>query len=274
MDRRLSLIEELDDFFRLRHKTERVAVKEEALSDVVTYIYSHPIISKFLSDIDIQFKSKKLFVEALTHTSFVNEQTNYSFLSFERLEFFGDSLFNFLVSDFLIENFPDLKEGPLSRFRGAVVNEGSMAELARSISLGPCLLLGKGEIKSGGQNKDAILADSLEALFGAAFLDQGFEVTKKLFYKILEAFENKSCLPYISMDRLESFDPKSSLQEKTMSLYKEVPVYRAKKFDDELFQVDILISGKKILSTKHRSKKKAEKFLAKEILKKELYLLP
>ncbi len=273
MSVRLSLIEELDDFFKLRH-TQKDIAKDEALSDVIAFIYSHPVTSKFLSDIDIQFKSEKLFVEALTHTSFVNEQANFPFLSFERLEFFGDSLFNFFVSDFLIENFPDLKEGPLSRFRGAVVNEGSMAELARSISLGSCLLLGKGELKSRGHDKDAILADSLEAVFGAVFLDQGFEGAKKLFYSILEIFENKNCLPYISMERLENFDPKSLLQEKTMSLYKEVPEYRAIKFDDELFQVDILIGGKQILSTKNRSKKKAEKFLAKEILKKELYLLP
>ena len=273
MDNCLSLIEELDDFFKLRN-TVRGITKEEALRDAVSLIYSHPVISKFLLGLDVQFNSEKLFVEALTHTSFVNEQSNYPFLSFERLEFFGDSLFNFLVSDFLIKNFPSLKEGPLSRFRGAVVNEGSMAELARSISLGSCLLLGKGEIKSGGYNKDAILADSLEALFGAVFLDQGFEGTKKLFYKILEVFENKNCLPYISMERLENFDPKSLLQEKTMSLYKEIPEYRSVKFDDELFQVDILIGGKEILSTKHKSKKKAEKFLAKEILKKELYLLP
>jgi len=273
VDRSLSLIEELDGFFKLRHGLKNT-VKEEALSEAVALIYSHPVISKFLLDIDVQFKSEKLLVEALTHTSFVNEQANYPFLSFERLEFFGDSLFNFFVSDFLIKNFPTLKEGPLSRFRGAVVNEGSMAGLARSISLGSCLLLGKGELKSDGQNKDAILADSLEALFGAVFLDQGFEGTKKLFYKILEIFENKNCLPYISMERLESFDPKSLLQEKTMSLYKEIPVYKATKFDDEIFQVDIFICGKEILSTKNKSKKKAEKFLAKEILKKELYLLP
>ena len=130
MDTGISLTEDLDDLLKSRCGSSDTT--SEGLDDIFNSIYSHPKVASFLSGIDIQFKNKKLFVEAVTHTSFVNEQTKHSFHSFERLEFFGDSLFNLFVSDFLMEKFPSLNEGPLSRFRGAVVNEGSKAELARA----------------------------------------------------------------------------------------------------------------------------------------------
>jgi len=265
-EKKNTLVEEL-----IERSLDKLAVREQSLNCILDFVFSHPFVSELLSS--YTFKNKKLLFEALTHTSFVNENSELSLSSNERLEFFGDSIFNCLVSDYLMSHFPELNEGSLSRFRGAVVNEQSMAEISRMLKLGRCLFLGKGELKSNGGEKDALISDSLEALFGAIYLDSDFDHCRSFFHRLLECYEKENGRPYICLERLERFDPKSLLQEKTMSLYKEVPHYKSSYCDDELFYVEVYIQGKKILSTKNKSKKKAEKNLAKEVLKKELYIL-
>jgi len=262
-----TLVEELVD-----RSLQKVAVDQQSLDCITDFIFSHPWISNLFTSFSYTWKNKNLLVEALTHTSFVNENNERLFVSNERLEFFGDSIFNCLVSSYLMGHFPELNEGQLSRFRGAVVNEQSMAELSRVLDLGRCLLLGKGELKSNGGDKDALISDALEAFFGALYLDGGFEECFSFFDKLLELYERKNGKAYICFERLENFDPKSLLQEKTMALYKEIPQYKSFQSDCD-FRVDLYIMGKKILSHEDKSKKKAEKFLAKEVLKKELYIL-
>src|SRR5690625_2773618 len=120
-----------------------------------------------------QFRDEALLVEALTHRS-AQSRNN------ERLEFLGDSALNFVIADELFQRCPQESEGTLSRLRASLVNRSSLAELARELQLGEFLRLGSGEIKSGGHRRESILADTLEAVIGAAYLDGGFKACRAL----------------------------------------------------------------------------------------------
>lgn len=160
-----------------------------------------------------RFTRAELLQQALTHRS-------YSAQHNERLEFLGDGVLNCVVGHLLYARFPQLPEGRLSRLRSNLVNQQSLHEVARKLHLGECLLLGEGEVKSGGRERPSILADALEALFGAAFLDGGFEAAHGLIAGLFE-------------DRIAAIDPslqgkdaKTGLQEWLQSRRHALPVYR------------------------------------------------
>lgn len=149
---------------------------------------------------------------ALTHRS-AGSNNN------ERLEFLGDSILGFVIADYLYERFPNQKEGVLSRFRANMVNQGTLAELARSFNLGGYLILGTGELKSGGFTRDSILSDAFEAIIGALAKDQGIEACRNwvlnLFAERLEKLTLNSKIK----------DPKTRLQELMQSKGLELPIY-------------------------------------------------
>ena len=126
--------------------------------------------------LEYQFHSKDLLDEALRHSSYVNEQPGSDLRDNERFEFLGDAVLNLIVGHILMDRYPHLKEGGLSRTRANLVNETQLAIMARSINLGPCLQLGKGEIQTNGMEKNSILAGAFEALMAAVYLDGGFKV--------------------------------------------------------------------------------------------------
>lgn len=160
----------------------------------------------------ITFNNPQLFVNALTHRS--ASSTNN-----ERLEFLGDSILGFVIAQKIYELFPEASEGVLSRLRASLVNQGSLAELARKHKLGDYLLLGSGELKSGGFRRDSILSDALEAIIGALYNDQGMDVCQPW---ILQLFEEK--LADLSMNNWQK-DPKTQLQELMQSRKMELPDY-------------------------------------------------
>jgi ribonuclease III len=121
------------------------------------------------------FKNKDFLEESLQHSSWVNENPEKNLRDNERLEFLGDAVVNLVVATCLMEKFPELNEGDLSRIRANLVNETQLADLARSLELGPYLLLGKGELLTNGREKNSILADAFEAVVAAVYLDGGFE---------------------------------------------------------------------------------------------------
>jgi len=126
-------------------------------------------LDKLSKAIGYEFRNKALLKQALTHRS--KNKTNY-----ERLEFLGDSILSFIVSDFLYTRFPDLGEGRLSRMRAAVVCKESLADVARGLDIGKYLILGEGERKSGGFNRDSILSDAVEAIIGAMYIRQTVDI--------------------------------------------------------------------------------------------------
>lgn len=159
-----------------------------------------------------EFADIGLLELAMTHRSFGGRNN-------ERLEFLGDSIVNFVIAEALFRRFPEAREGQLSRLRARLVKGQTLAELARELELGQCLRLGSGEMKSGGHRRDSILADTVEAVIGAIFLDAGMEVAKA---RVLAWYA----------ERLESLDlqdtqkdPKTRLQEFLQSRQSPLPRY-------------------------------------------------
>ena len=243
------------------------AIGKEDRQQMAHILFQDPPIIKLLSVIDYQFQDNCLLMLALTHSSFANE-TGGKLESNEKLEFLGDSILGVLVSRVLFDNYPEFKEGELSRFRGALVNAKALSQLARAIELGNCLLLGKGELQGQGRQKGAILSDALEALLGAIWLDGGYQETKRVFAKIIKYFKDKTGSDYFAAEHLRQFDAKSQLQEQTMKRYKVLPEYRAVAVGDKGFRVELYINGEAVASTISRSKKEGEQLLARQALSK------
>jgi len=160
----------------------------------------------------LRFNDPQLFISALTHRS-AGSKNN------ERLEFLGDAILGFVIAHQLYDVFPSAPEGVLSRLRASLVNQTSLAELARKHQLGEYLLLGSGELKSGGFRRDSILSDALEAIIGALFIDQGMDVCQQW---VVSLFQEK--LRALSLDNWKK-DPKTQLQELMQSKKIDLPEY-------------------------------------------------
>lgn len=157
---------------------------------------------------------------ALCHSSYVNEQSQSGLVSNERLEFLGDAVLNLAISHLLMQHYPDLSEGELSRNRSHLVNETRLAAIAREIGVGPFLLLGKGEDQTDGREKNSILADAVEAIIAAIYLDGGFDAA---FAFVDRRFRER--LRNAHRRRYET-DYKTRLQERVQSTFHQVPRYQ------------------------------------------------
>ena len=166
-----------------------------------------------MKKLGLNFIDKQWFILALTHRS-AGSKNN------ERLEFLGDSILGFVIAEALFEQFPDSGEGILSRLRASLVNQGSLAELARQSNIGDYLQLGSGELKSGGFRRDSILSDALEAIMGALVIDQGKTVCQQW---IRDIFSDK--IAQLSLDNWQK-DPKTRLQETMQAKHLELPSYQ------------------------------------------------
>src|SRR3989338_237926 len=124
----------------------------------------------------ISFKNKELLKEALTHRSYINENPDWPLSQNERLEYLGDAVLELVTSEFLYNKYPKYQEGQLTSFRAALVNYQMLAHVAKEISLEKYVLVSRGEAKDNGRGKEVILANAVEAFFGAVYLDQGYEV--------------------------------------------------------------------------------------------------
>lgn len=208
------------------------------------------------------FKNEELLEQALTHKSYANENRGPSHN--ERMEFLGDAVLNLVVSEYLMKSCPDSTEGDLSRLRAAVVSEPALAKVARVIGLGNFLLLGKGEEQTGGRDKDSLLADSLEALIAAVYLDAGIGATEAFIFRFFDDVIRKSCTLRVSLDY------KTELQELCQERLKQLPEYRviSESGPDhrKQFEVELSLKGKVHGRGTGKSKKEAEQRAAKEAL--------
>jgi ribonuclease III len=190
-------------------------------------------LDKLERALDYRFRSQSMLGEALTHRSAAGNNN-------ERLEFLGDGILNFVIASELFHRRPDDPEGILSRLRASLVNRVSLAELARELELGAYLRLGSGELKSGGHRRDSILADALEAIFGAVYLDGGYEQCRALVLRLYR--ERLDSLPEIG----ELKDPKTRLQEYLQGTRQALPIYTvleiSGKAHDQSFRVRCQIS--------------------------------
>lgn len=210
-----------------------------------------------------KLKNSKLFEEAFTHRSYLNE-AKLKINSNERLEFLGDSIISFAISNYLYTKYPDFDEGDLTNLRSLMVNTKSLSEIARELNLGKLLKLSRGEEESNGRENDSLLENSFEAYTGALFLDQGMSAIVKflnsvLFPKIQELVNKKAFK-----------DPKSLLQEKVQALKQGAPFYKvleeAGPAHAKTFKVGVFVDGKKLGEGIGKSKQIAEVSAAKVAL--------
>jgi ribonuclease-3 len=206
--------------------------------------------------IGVDFHDPALREMALTHRSFAFERglvvTN------ERLEFLGDSVLGLVVTDMAYREYPEMPEGSLAKLRAAVVNMTALADVARSLGLGDVVLLGKGEEQSGGRGKSSILADALEAIFGAVYLASGFDGARALVLRILG--------PKLATAPLDGADHKSRLQELAAHRFGAAPRYAVEATGPDharTFFVTVSIADTPYGRGEGRSKKQAEQAAAR-----------
>jgi ribonuclease-3 len=169
-------------------------------------------IEPLLRAIGHPFADKGLLERALTHRS-------ASSINNERFEFLGDSILGFVIADELYNRFESADEGQLSRLRAGLVKRETLADIARELDLGPCLNLGTGELRSGGQTRDSILSDAVEAIFASIYFDAGYQAIRKVICRLF-----KSRLEAISLD-MQQKDPKTRLQEYLQAKQYDLPIY-------------------------------------------------
>lgn len=212
-------------------------------------------------------KSKKLLEESLTHRSYLNE-SKQKISSNERLEFLGDSILSFVVSNHLFTNYSLFDEGKLTNLRSQLVNTKILADIAKECELGSKLFLSKGEEESGGRSNPSLLADSFEAFIGALFLDQGIEAVQK--------FINSAVIPraddFIKKNLLK--DPKSRLQEYVQAKKQNSPLYKVIKEEgpahSKTFTVGVFVNEKLLGTGTGHSKQTGEENAALSALEKIL----
>lgn len=212
------------------------------------------------------FADIALLDNALTHRSFVNENTAPDCRDNERLEFLGDAVLELTVSDMLMRKFPDHSEGQLSKLRASVVNEQPLAELARRFGIGEHLLLGKGEEGSGGRMKPSLLANAFESVIAAMYQDGGFDRTAAFIRQLFEPLIEKGDLSTIYRDY------KTAVQEMCQVLFREMPRYmvisETGPDHDKRFETSLVIGERMIATGTGRSKKEAEQQAARIAMEK------
>ncbi len=211
--------------------------------------------------IGYRFHDISLLKQALTHSSFTNEQKINKSCDYERLEFLGDAVLELVSSEYLFKEHPKTPEGELSKMRAAMVCEPSLAFCAKELELGSFLLLGKGEEVTGGRERDSIIADVMEAVIGAIYLDGGMEPAKAHIYRfVLSDLEDKQLF----------YDSKSSLQELIQGKLKKEFHYELLKESgpdhDKLFTVAVVVDDHKMGEGTGRTKKAAEQQAAYKAL--------
>lgn len=223
-------------------------------------------IKELETKIMYKFKNQKNLINALSHSSYVNENKLDRFDSNERLEFLGDSILNLIISENIFNSCSEFTEGDMTRIRANIVCESSLLESANRINLGKYLLLGKGEEQTGGRKRASILSDAFEALIGSIYIDSGMDSARKFILFIMESLIRRYIKGNLKLDY------KTELQEKVQKNSESKIVYEIvseKGPDhDKIFISNVMVLNKVIGTGQGKSKKEAEQNAAKEGLKK------
>ena len=213
--------------------------------------------------IGYRFHNISLLQNALTHSSYANERWHNSLLSNERLEFLGDSVLGMLVAEYLYRTVPDRPEGELTRMRADMVCEKTLANVANSIGLGEHLLLGHGEEQSKGRTRNSILADAMESVIAACFLDGGMEAAEGIVKRFI--------LTEVPVKKMHNADYKTALQELVQQKKNQVLAYsligESGPDHDKQFVVAVSLNGKPVGQGTGTSKKRAEQMAAQAAIR-------
>ena len=222
------------------------------------------MIKELESALGYRFHNVALLQNALAHSSYANERWHNSLLSNERLEFLGDSVLGMLVADYLYRNFPDRPEGELTRMRADMVCEQTLAAAANKIGIGEHLLLGHGEEQGGGRSRNSILADAMESVIAACFLDGGLGAALTVVQKFI--------LVEVPVTRLHNVDYKTRLQELVQQKKNQTLSYslvgESGPDHDKQFVVEVRLNGNVVGSGSGSSKKRAEQSAAASAIDK------
>jgi ribonuclease-3 len=258
----------------------RISVREEDAGDARRIIEDHRTtlvngqvvrlrdeFETLQAAIGYRFRDRGLLEHAMTHTSRANEDISGGVLDNESLEFLGDAVLGFVIADRLFRDFPDYDEGEKSKTKASLVSTATLARQAEKLDLGQHLLLGRGEEKSGGRRKQALLADGYEALIAAIYLDGGVEQARGFVDR-----EFGELLAQVRRDGLRGGDYKSALQEYLQSRDEPLPEYRlVGAFGPDHrkeFEVEVVVSGEPLARAAGSSKKEAEQEAAKAAILK------
>ena len=222
------------------------------------------MINELENAIGYQFRNITLLQNALSHSSYANERWHDSLKSNERLEFLGDSVLGMLVADYLYRNFPDRPEGELTRMRADMVCEKTLATVANRLNLGKHLLLGKGEEQGGGRKRDSILADAVESVIAACYLDGGMDAAVQFIQKFI--------LVNVPVTKLHNADYKTALQELVQQKKNQVLSYHlvgeSGPDHDKEFCVELTLNDEVVGKGTGSSKKRAEQAAARAAMEK------
>jgi len=219
-------------------------------------------VSDFAAQIGINFNQPKLLEQAFIHRSYLNEHRDYELEHNERLEFLGDAVLELVVTDYLFGKYPERSEGELTSFRAALVNTVTLSETADALKLNDYLLLSKGEARDNGRARQAILADTFEAVIGAIYLDQGYAsardfIARQLFGKTEEIVKKNLWQ-----------DPKSVFQEKAQENMSITPSYQVMKAvgpdHNKRFTIGLYLANELVAEGEGHSKQEAEQEAAQK----------
>jgi ribonuclease-3 len=214
----------------------------------------------------ISFKNNSLLELAFVHSSYVNENPQLAATANERLEFLGDAVLGLTVAEKLYQDFPHLTEGQMTKLRAALVRRDTLARVARAISLGDYLYLGKGEAAGGGRSKPANLSGAFEAVIAAVFLDQGLSAARELVLRLLDNELEKAVQQGMQADY------KSELQELIQARYQQTPTYHVVETTgpdhDRRFTIEVRVGETALGRSSGKSKKVAESEAARTALEK------
>ncbi len=209
------------------------------------------------------FKDKNLYDRAFTHRSYLNESSE-NIESNERLEFLGDSILSFIVSSYIFEHYPDLKEGELTALRSVLTNTQTLYKFAESLDLGKYLKLSRGEESTGGRTNKTILANTFEALLGGIFIDQGIDAATKFVHSVIISQIDE----VVNDQGLK--DPKSMLQEKTQEIHKMSPMYKIVNEEGpdhaKIYTTGVFLNSRLLAEGVGHSKQESEKNAAQNAL--------
>jgi ribonuclease III len=209
-----------------------------------------------------RFRDRGLLEHAMTHTSRANEDVSGGVVDNESLEFLGDAVLGFVVADLLFREFPDCDEGEKSKMKAMLVSTATLARVAERLGLGDHLLLGRGEEKTGGRRKQALLADGCEALIAAMYMDGGIDQARAFIVRELGGF-----IEDLRRDGVSAQDYKSTLQELVQGRNRPLPEYRvigaAGPDHQKRFDVEVLVAGESLARATGPSKKEAEQEAAR-----------
>ncbi len=232
---------------------------------------AEPPLDRLERRLGYSFRDRSLLALAVTHASYAHEmgrRTGQKMPDNERLEFLGDAVVNLVAAELLMELMPDADEGRLSRFRARLVSERPLAEAARDLGLGAWLRLGRGESKTGGRDKPSVLADAIEAVAGAVFLDGGLDAARRVLRRLLDPRARR-----IAQGREAEVDPKTRLQEHLQAQGLPLPHYRVVGREgpehQAVFHVELRLADGRVFLGKGASKREAEQQAAAACLEAE-----